>query len=218
MKKIITILAGALFSLTVSAQQVSITIDSVWYTPSAPVAGNDIFLNVRGSANCTVQQQGSTFISDTRRMHTLSVCLMGDPQMPPMNNFNLTYNVYHANTAGQDTLVYMFFYNKHDTMFCDTVLTDGEFIIPVGPSAIFSNQSPSFDVSWNQYTSSLTVSKLQTKAEFSLMDMSGRMIHRQQLSGETEEIKIAGVREGVYLVRISDNEGILYRKKIFIPE
>ncbi|CAN5911173.1 hypothetical protein BH11BAC7_BH11BAC7_00810 [soil metagenome] len=60
--------------------------------------------------------------------------------------------------------------------------------------------------------------KLQTKAEFNLMDIRGRIIQRQQLNVESAEIKIAGIKEGIYFVYISDNEVVLYRKKIFITE
>jgi hypothetical protein len=163
-------------------------------------------------------QQGPTFISDTGRHHTLSVCLLGDPNTPPTASFNLDYTVYRTNSAGQDTLQWMFFYNRYDTLFCDTTLDMGVFFINVGPAAVFSPQSPSLSVSWNPYASSLTIDRLETNADFRLMDMSGRTIQQQQLNTSSAEIKIAGVQEGIYLVNIIDKKGMLYRNKIFISE
>jgi hypothetical protein len=217
MKKIFTLLALAFISLAGSAQQVSIQIDTVWYTPSNPSAGDSIYLHVNGSANCQFAQQGPTFISDTGRLHTLSVCLLGDPNTAPTASFSLNYGVYRANTAGQDTLEYMFFYNQEDTLFCDTTLEMGMFIIQVDPAGVLTQQSPLVTASWDAYNSVFTVSRLQVKAEFQLMDMSGRMIRRQQLNGTSAEIKIDGAQNGIYMVYISDSKGgILYRDKILI--
>ncbi len=215
MKKIFTLLVGALLFISVGAQQVSISIDTIYYTPSNPSAGDSIHLLVNGTANCMIYQQGPTFISDTGRLHTLSVCLIGD-QNTSSSNFYLDYTVYRANTAGLDTLEFMFFYNKYDTIFCDTVLRTGIFFIQVDPAAVMSYQSPSIAVSWNSYLSTLTIDKLQAKANFQLMDMSGRMIQQQQLNANSAEIKIDGVMEGIYMVYISDDKGIVYRNKIFI--
>ncbi len=217
MKKIFTLIASALLFISVGAQQVSISIDTIYYTPTNPSAGDSIRLIIGGTANCTVMQQGPTYISDTGRLHTLSVCLFGE-QNTQAANFTFTYSVYRANTAGQDTLEYMFFYNQYDTLFCDTVLRTGLFIIQVDPAAVMSYQSPSIAVSWNSYLSTLTIDKLQAKANFQLMDMSGRMIQQQQLNANSAEIKIDGVMEGIYLVYISDDKGIVYRNKIFIGQ
>jgi hypothetical protein len=215
MKKIFTFLAVAFLTISGSAQVVSINIDTIWYTPSNPVVGDSIFLHLSGTANCAVTQEGPTFISDTGRLHTVSICYMGEHNTPP-STFNFSYNVYTAQSPGQDTLEWMFFYNKYDTLLCDTVLNFGMFIIQIDPVAVFSQQSSSLAVSWNAYTSSLTYDKLYTKADFQLMDMSGRIIQRQQLYATNAEIKIPNVQEGIYMVYISDEEGILYRHKIFI--
>ncbi|MDQ3111961.1 MAG: T9SS type A sorting domain-containing protein [Bacteroidota bacterium] len=217
MKKIFTLLAFVIFTMSSSAQVVSITIDTIYYSPSSPSAGDSIYLHLSGSANCQFAQQGPTFISDTGRHHTLSVCLFGEQNTPP-STFSLTYAVYRANSAGQDTLEWMFFYNRYDTLFCDTVLDMGVFFVNVGPAAVLSQQSHSLSVSWNPYASSLTLDRLETEAEFRLMDMSGRVIRYQQLNATSAEIRIADLREGIYLVYISDNEGMLYRKKIFIGQ
>ncbi len=217
MKKIVTLLAGALLFISVGAQQVSISIDTIYYTPSNPSAGDSIHLLLNGTANCTVFQQGPTYISDTGRLHTLSVCLIGD-QNTPSSNFYLDYTVYRANTAGQDTLEYMFFYNRYDAIFCDTVLRTGLFIIQVDPASVLLPQSSSVAVSWNSYSSTLTLDKMQSKANFQLMDMRGRIIQQQQLNGNSAEIRIQDVREGIYMVYISDDKGIVYRNKIFITQ
>lgn len=216
MKKIVTLLAIAF--LTISAQaQVSIGIDTVWYAPSNPVVGDSIYLTVSGTANCNVTQQGPAFVSDTGHLHTITICYIGDPLLPP-SNFSFTYNVYTANMQGLDTLEWIFFYNKYDTAFCDTVLDRGVFFIQVNPVAVLSHQNVSPAVSWNAYTSVLTYDKLRSKADFQLMDMRGRIIQRRQLNSVSGEINISDVQEGMYLVYITDTEGVLYRQKIFIGE
>lgn len=217
MKKIFTFLAIVFLAISSSAQLVSISIDTIWYTPSNPVVGDNIFLHLSGSSNRAVTQEGPTFISDTGRLHTVSVCYMGEHNTPP-STFNFSYNVYTAQSPGQDTLEWMFFYNKYDTLFCDTVLNFGMFIIQIDPVAVLSQQSSSLAVSWNAYTSSLTYDKLHTKADFQLMDMSGRIIQRQQLYASSAVIEIPEVQEGIYMVFISGDEGMLYRQKIFIGQ
>ena len=217
MKKIFTFLAFVFLAITGSAQQISISIDTIWYTPSNPVVGDNIFLHLSGTSNRTVTQQGPAFISDTGRLHTVSICYMGQHNTGP-STFNFSYNVYTAQSPGQDTLEWKFFYNKYDTLFCDTVLNFGMFIIQIDPVAVLAQQSSSLSVSWNAFTSSLTYDKLYTRADFKLMDMSGRIIQRQQLYTTSAEIKFPEMQEGIYMVFISDDEGILYRQKIFIGE
>jgi hypothetical protein len=135
----------------------------------------------------------------------------------PASNFGFSYNVYTSNMSGQDTLEWIFFYNKYDTLFCDTVLLRGVFYIQVSPVSVPMHHLASPVVSWNAYTSMLTYDKLQsTQADFQLMDMRGRIIQRRQLNATNGEINIGDVQEGIYLVYISDDEGMLYRQKIFI--
>jgi hypothetical protein len=215
MKKIITLLAIACFTIP-GAAQVAMGIDTVWYTPANPVVGDTIRLGMSGTANGSVTQQGPAFVSDTGHLHTITVCYIGDPHMPA-SNFGFSYNVYTSNMSGQDTLEWIFFYNKYDTLFCDTVLLRGVFYIQVSPVSVPSHQIASPVVSWNAYTSMLTYDKLQsTQADFQLMDMRGRIIQRRQLNTTNGEINIGDVQEGIYLVYIADDEGVLYRQKIFI--
>jgi hypothetical protein len=218
MKKILTLLALAFLTISGSAQQqVSITIDTIYYLPSNPSVGDNISIFLSGTANCQFIQQGPAFIADTGHFHSISICYVGNTNTPP-SNFAHTYTVYHSTMSGQDTLHWMFFYNKHDTTFCDTVLRMGTFYIQVDPAAVFSQQSPSFSASWNPYSSSLTFDRLNSKADFRVMDMSGRIIQEEELNAANAEIKVTDVEQGIYLIYIADEDGLLYRRKVFIEE
>jgi hypothetical protein len=118
--------------------------------------------------------------------------------------------------SGTDTLNWMFDYNKHDTIFCDTVLAMGTFFIHVAPAAVLSPDAPSVSVNWNPSVNTLTFDKLNKTGEFCLTDMSGRVIRRETLNNQRAEIIMPEVQNGIYLVSITDKEEILYRDKIFI--
>lgn len=215
MKKIFTFFAIIFLAGYGNAQQVSITIDTIYYLPANPSVGDAVFLHLSGTANCTFIQQGPAFIADTGHFHSINVCYVGNVNSQPTAWAN-EYEIYTAQMPGTDTLDWMFNYNKHIPNFCDTVLAMGTFFIHVAPAAIFSPHAPSLSVSWNAYANTLTFDKLNTSGDFCLADMSGRIIRRETINDQSTEIKIPEVQNGIYLVSITDKSGILYRDKIFI--
>jgi hypothetical protein len=215
MKKIFTFFALIFLTISGSAQQVSITIDTIYYLPANPSVGDSIILYLSGSANCHFIQQGPDFIADTGHFHSINVCYVGDINTQP-TTWAHSYGLYTAHMNGTDTLDWMFNFNKHDTLFCDTVLAMGTFFIHVSPVAIISQDAPSVSVNWNASASTLTFDKLNKTGEFCLTDMSGRVIRRETLNNQRAEIIMPEVQNGIYLVSITDKEGVLYRDKIFI--
>lgn len=215
MKKIFTFFAFVFLMISGNAQQVSITIDTIYYYPANPSVGDAVFLHLSGTANCSFIQQGPAFIADTGHFHSINVCYVGNVNSQP-STFAYEYEIYTAQMSGTDTLDWMFNYNKHIPNFCDTVLEMGTYYIHVAPAAVFSPDAPSLSVSWNAYANTLTFDRLNTAGDFCLTDMSGRTIRRETISGQSAEIKIADVQNGIYLVSVTDNKGVLYRNKIFI--
>jgi hypothetical protein len=215
MKKIFTFFAFIFLMISGNAQQVSITIDTIYFLPANPSVGDNITLVLSGTANCNIAQQGPAFIADTGHFHSINVCYMGNINTQP-SSWAHSYTLYTAQMPGTDTLDWMFDYNKHDTTFCDTVLAMGTFFIQVSPAAVISPEASSLAVNWNSYANTLTFDKLKKAGEFCLTDMSGRILRRETISDERAEIKIPEVQNGIYLVSITDSQGILYRNKIFI--
>lgn len=124
------------------------------------------------------------------------------PVIEPYNNGN-EYGPYRLSCFSNNGVIpYPFSGNCFDIVgITDRYMTNKDFVLYPNPADGF--------VSIRLFTS---VKRLS----FEIMDVTGKMILKQPISGSTSQIDVASLRKGIYIVRLLEDNIITARSKLVI--
>jgi hypothetical protein len=217
MKKLFTILAlVSIVQVPLSSQAFVLQIDSLRIFPYNPDQNDSIKFLIYGSCNYDVALESPITVLNDQNGDTsiINACYMVGHN-PGIYYFRDTAYL-STGLAGPHNVQWTIQYNQTWWNVCDGNLSVGSMNYNVTPVAVYAHTAPGAAATWDASTSTLEFSGFVGKLTIDIYDVNGKAMRMQRVSADDEKVLIAGLNPGIYLIWITDENGVSVRQKIFV--